>query len=74
MTWFVHYSEKRDYDWLHDFVTVLTKEQALAYIEQRMKLVRNPTLSAYTLIEGQEMTLETVEYVSNIKLKVGKPR
>ena len=74
MTWFVHYSEKRDYDWLHDFAKFSSKEQALAYIEARMKLLVDPNLGAYTLIEGQEMNLETVVYVSEIKLKVGKPR
>ena len=74
MTWFVHYSEKRDYDWLYDFAKFASKGVALDYIAGRMKLVSNPSLSSYTLIEGQEMTLETVEYVSNIKLKVGKPR
>jgi len=74
MSWFVHYAEKREYDWMNEFEKFASKEEALEYIEGRMKLVPNPSRRAYTLIEGQEMTLETVEYVSTIKLKVGKPK
>jgi len=74
MSWFVHYSEERNYDHYYGFQKFASKEEALKYIEDQMKLVVNPNLSAFTLIEGVGLTLVTVEYITRIKLKVGPPQ
>jgi len=66
MKYFVLYDDGYCDNGGHGWKDFHTKEKALDYIEYRMKESEYSSLDSYTLIEGKELALKSVEVITKI--------